>query len=195
MVSDSLSKQSIPMTEFMRLYDKAPFELINGERIPVLPGIARHVETIQAILFILKQFLDEHSLGRVYSEAPFVLEDKPDWVKGSRVPDVMFIAEERFQAYIKSVNNWRDKPFILIPDLAIEVVSPNDRYSDLNRKVLQYLDDGVKAVWVIDPQARNAMVYHHDEIHIIQEDAYLSGASIITGFEIILREFLPDESV
>lgn len=64
----------------------------------------------------------------------------------------MFFEKNRLAAYKEQTPDREEKPFVLVPDLAIEIVSKNDRYSDINDKVMLYLADGVRLVWVIDPQ-------------------------------------------
>ncbi|MDQ7023980.1 MAG: Uma2 family endonuclease [Anaerolineae bacterium] len=166
--------------------DEAPFEWIDGERIALVPGVARHIETIRALVRILDAFAQEHKLGEVYSEAPFVLEYKSDWVKGARVPDVMFFRAERFQQYIDSVPDWGDKLFVIVPDLAIEVVSPNDRFSIINKKVRQYLADGVELVWIIDPQEQNAYVHRKGHTTILSKEDTLNGDSVLPRLSVKL---------
>ena len=77
------SEQTIHVDDFIRLYNETPFELINGERIALVPGVASHITTIRAIMRILDAYITKSKLGQVFSEAPFVLQDKPDWVRGS----------------------------------------------------------------------------------------------------------------
>lgn len=93
MAFKNLAPDGIALQKFIELYNETPFEIIEGERIAIMPGVARHVEIIRALSRILDQFISEHNLGEVYTEAPFVLEYKPDWVRGSRVPDLMFFQE------------------------------------------------------------------------------------------------------
>lgn len=194
MAFDKLSTQeALPIDEFIQLYNEAPFEWIDGERIPIVPGIARHVNTIRALRKIIEVYAQANGLGEVYTEAPFVLEYKTDWVNGSRVPDLMFFRAERFEQYIQAVPDWEDKPFVLVPDLAIEVVSPNDRFSIINKKVNRYLEDGVELVWVIDPQERNVYVHQKGQTKILGEEDMLDGGSgkVLPNLKIAIKDVLP----
>src|SRR5688572_17611300 len=130
------------MEEFIRLYgEEGPFELINGERIPISPNIADHGTTISNLLKGLYRFESIDRYGEVLTEIPFVLADNPNWVKGSRVPDVMFFQKDRIVAYKSATPDWRAKPFVLVPDRVVEIVSPNDDYGDVLAKVFRYLED------------------------------------------------------
>ncbi|GAB5493702.1 MAG: hypothetical protein Phog2KO_39170 [Phototrophicaceae bacterium] len=185
------SEQGIHLDDFIHLYNEAPFELIDGERIPIVPGLASHITTIRAIMRILDAYIVQHQLGQVFSEAPFILEDKPDWVKGSRVPDVLFFNAERFNQYIQSTPEWQSRPFILVPDLAVEVVSPNDKFSDVTKKAEQYLKDGVQLVWIVDPQQKQVIVYQQGQniLQKLEKDDLVSGYSVIPDFEAKVSQF------
>lgn len=185
------SEQRIHLDDFIRLYNEAPFELINGERIAIVPGVASHITTIRAIMRILDAYILTHKLGQAFSEAPFILEDKPDWVKGSRVPDVLFFSANRFNQYIKDTPEWKSRPFILVPDLAVEVVSPNDTFSEVTKKAEQYLKDGVQLVWIVDPQQSQVIVYQQGQniLHKLEKDDTVSGYDVIPDFEATVSQF------
>jgi Uma2 family endonuclease len=189
MAFDKLSvERGLHIDEFMAMYNEAPFEWIDGERIPLVPGVARHIEMIRALVRLLDAYVLEHKLGEVYSEAPFVLEYKSDWLKGARVPDVMFFRAERFARYKETTPDWDDKPFVIVPDLAIEVVSPNDRFSLINKKVNQYLADGVELVWVIDPQEQNIYVHRKGQTTILSGDDTLDGGGVLPDWKMVLSK-------
>jgi len=194
MAFEKLSAEpGLHIDDFMRLYNEAPFEWIDGERIPIVPGVARHIETIRALVRILDAFAQQHELGEIYYEAPFILEYKSDWVKGARVSDVMFYRGAHMTQYKESVTDWGDKPFVLVPDLAIEVVSPNDRFSLINKKVKQYLADGVELVWVIDPQEQNMYVHRTGQTAILSEDETLDSGAVLPGFSVTVRDLFVAE--
>lgn len=184
-------QQSIHIDDFIRLYNDAPFELINGERIAVVPGVAGHIATIRAIMRILDAYITGNKLGQVFSEAPFILEDKPDWVKGSRVPDLMFFSEKRFNQYIADYPEWKSRPFILVPDLAIEVISPNDTYSEVTKKAEDYLKDGVQLVWIVDPQQEQVIVYQQGKNVLLKLEKAdtVSGYNVLPKFEANISQF------
>ncbi|MDX2140777.1 MAG: Uma2 family endonuclease [Chloroflexota bacterium] len=88
--------------------------------------------------------MTQRKLGRVFSEATFTLPGSysSNWVKGSRISDVMCYAGTRFEEYEAQTPNAGVRPLELIPDLVVEIISPADKYSDVNRKVEVYLKDG-----------------------------------------------------
>ena len=78
------------------------------------------------------------------------------------------------------------------PDLAVEVVSPNDSAEDLEEKLDDYRKAGVPLIWVIYPEARMVKVLRRDgPPRELREDDELSGEDVIPGFRCPLREILP----
>ncbi len=171
--------------DFVRLYeDEGPFELIDGERIHLSPPLMKHVKTTHNLLFDLHLHVKKHHLGEVFSETPFVVAHTSNWVRGSRVPDLLFVAAERFADYQTQVPDWQDKPLVLVPDLVAEIVSANDRYTEIAEKVRRYLEDGVQVIWLVDPFERIVIVYtagSNQQTRLTEGDA-LDGGSVIPGF-------------
>jgi Uma2 family endonuclease len=185
-------KIGMPLDEFLEQNYEQPFELINGERRPVLPNVAGHSDLIRRLFLMLYHFLSTKLLGEVYSETTFVLSDADDsnWVIGSRIPDLMVYMGNRLPEYQAAVPDWRTRPFALVPDFVIEVVSPNDKFSDLDAKIDAYLADGVRLIWVIDPQRRKAIVHAPDmeQPRHLAGDAVLDGEEVVPGFQVVLSE-------
>ena len=178
-----------PMTivDFSRLYEEQPFELIYGEKFALSPNVAGPNRIAKRIFRGLAPFEDQ-GVGEVFMEAPFVLADTSDWVKGSRVPDVMFFRAERLALYRASTPDWQDKPYVLVPDLVVEVVSPTDNYSAVNLKIEAYLADGVRLVWVLDPQRKRTSVYAGERHVTLGAGDILDGGDVIPGLRLKLDE-------
>jgi len=178
-------KVGMPLDEFIEQTNDQVFELINGERIPRLPTITAHNETIHKLLMLLSLTAEAKNLGIVRVEATYVLPDRYDsnWVTGSRTPDLLFIGAERLAAYKEAHPNWRETPYLIVPDLVVEVVSPTDLYSQIDAKVDAYLADGVRLILVVDPQRRKAIVYSPDA----EQPLHLSGNA-----QIDLSDVIPD---
>ena len=186
-----IENAGMPLDEYMRLYDEQPFELINGERKFLMVNVAGHGEVAQIIFLALHMFVTAKQLGYTFVEQTFVLSYVSNWVTGSRKPDVMYYSAAHMDAYKQANPDWKSKPYILVPDLVIEVVSPNDNLSELDEKVNQYLVDGVQIVWVLDPQKQRASVntlvarqpFTKQQTHLTPTDI-LTGSELIPGFEI-----------
>ena len=184
-------KIGMPLDDFIRLYDEQPFELIDGQRIVKMPNVAGHGEIAQFIFLTLHLFITPKNLGIVFHEMPFVLSYTSNWVTGSRTPDVMYYQMERVLAYREADPDYRQKPYVLVPDLVIEIVSPTDQLSELNFKADQYLRDGVQVVWVFDPQRQRVVVHTLTAAQpftkqqvILEADDRLEGGDLLPGFEI-----------
>lgn len=121
------------------------------------------------------------------NDAGVVLEEKPGTVVG---PDVAyFVGIKRFEDVPPK---WSDRP----PVLAVEVLSPNDKPGKVTRKVDDYLNGGVKVVWVVDYEERNVTVYRPGRQHaVVDEDAEVSGDPELPGFACPVDQFfiLPED--
>lgn len=160
MVLEPKMRVGMPLGEFIAEFERAPFELIDGERIALVPPVAIHIYVIKQLLAVLLPYETLHrAVGQFFTESTFVLLDLPNWVAGSRVPDVAYYAAARWDAYIATTPDWQGKPFVLVPDLCVEVVSKNDLFGDVQRKANLYLEDGAHEVWVISPEDRSVFVY------------------------------------
>jgi len=105
------------------------------------------------------------------------------------VPDLMVYDAARFNAYCLATPDWQEKPFILVPNLAVEVVSPSDRLSEIYRKAGLYLEDGVQIVWVIDFKRKTVGVFTPTgDIQTLHSGDILSGGAILPQFTIAVSE-------
>jgi Uma2 family endonuclease len=80
------------------------------------------------------------------------------------------------------------RPYPIVPEVVIEVVSPNDRYSEIGDKVQLYLSDGVRLVLVIDPQQRNVAIHGPDMENpiILRGDGVFADDDVLPGFNMLL---------
>lgn len=100
-----------------------------------------------------------------------------------RAPDVAFVAAERLGNL--PATGYFPGP----PDLAVEIVSPNDRHSEVEEKVEMWLFYGVKMVVTLNPQARTATVYRSlGSIRMIRGEGRLEGADVVPGLTLPLAE-------
>ncbi len=189
---DTSVREGMSLEAFLREGSRHKFEIIKGERKDILPTPSIHSEIIQTVFIALFMFVQAQKLGRVYSETTFILPDSydPHWVRGSRIPDVMFYAGDRVAEYKAEHENWHKRPYPLIPDLVIEVVSSNDSFSAVNEKVDSYLADGVCVIWIVDPQREMVIVHALDAespLKLSGEDA-LEAEDLLPGFKLSLPE-------
>lgn len=138
------------------------------------PGF-RHGEVAMRLGTAIANFVDARKLGTVLAaDTGFMLFTNPDTV---RAPDVAFVRRDRVPD-----PEPRGYP-ALAPDLAVEVLSPNDRPGEVLAKVGDWLSAGCRLVWVVDPVRQTARVYRADgtESHLTDQDA-LDGEEILPEF-------------
>lgn len=129
---------------------------------------------------LLTNFVRPRKLGQVYgSNAGYRLPNGD-----IRSPDVSFVRQERIPGG-RPPRGFAEYP----PDLAVEVLSPNQKLQDLGEKVGEFLDWGTPLVWVLDPEAQTATVYHSlTDAYTLGPEDELSGEEVIPGFSIRVAE-------
>ena len=154
-------------------HDGVRRELVHGELREMTPGGHDHGHIAFDLGMLIGQHVKAHDLGRMYAaETGFRVEVDPDTVLA---PDVAFVARERV-GIGAGVRGY----FPAAPDFAAEVVSPNDRYSDVAEKVEQWLAAGTRMVLVVDPRTRSVAV-HRPSSPVLR----LSGADVIDGDDVV----------
>jgi Uma2 family endonuclease len=156
-------------------------ELLRGELRMMSPAGSKHGRIALHLGGLLSDFVELHGLGVVLgAETGFRIAENPDTV---RAPDVAFIRCQRIAGELP------DGYFPGPPDLAVEVLSPNDRASDVLRKVEDWLDAGSAAVWVVDPKTQTVTVYGADRrVVMLTRSEAISGGDLLPGFNAPLAE-------
>jgi Uma2 family endonuclease len=155
-------------------------ELVRGVLVVREPAGYQHGDIAARLLLAIGGYVQAHALGRVFAaETGFTLFRKPDTV---RAPDVAFISTARLP----------DPPprgfAELAPDLAVEVLSPDDRAGEVLEKVADWLKAGARLVWVVDPIRRVARVYRADGSEsLLNERDTLAGEDVVSGFALALE--------
>lgn len=152
------------------------YELVRGELRKMAPAGARHGRSAGKVARPLMNYVATNNLGEVYiAEAGFLLASDPDVV---RVPDTAFVRRERF-VDVGDVDGFFPGP----PDLAVEVISPSDRYSEVAEKVEDWLKAGTRMVIVVDPRRRIASVHlpGREPLTFTEQDT-LDGGDVVPGW-------------
>ncbi len=158
------------------------YELVEGELVEVPGAGGVHAELVMNLLLLLHPFVSGRDLGRVYADGlSYIIKRGPDLV---RVPDVSFVSRERIPAGGIPVGFWPGAP-----DLAVEIVSPNDRAEDVREKVREYLAGGVRLVWVLWPSSRSVSVHAPGApTRELRPDDELDGGELLPGFRVPVAE-------
>jgi Uma2 family endonuclease len=184
-------KERLSLHELARAYAQdGAFEWVDGRKVKLMPVLANHRVVLRALARWLDGLCLAAGLGEVFTEMPFVRVYDGDWVEHSRVPDLLFFAADRWQAYIAATPDWGDKPFVLVPDFIAEVVSLHDTYTDIEEKVDEYLAEGVRIIWVLDPRRQRVTVYTPDLTERLRMTDVLDGGDIFPGLRLPVRDLL-----
>jgi Uma2 family endonuclease len=166
--------------------DDRHHELLAGKLISEPPPGAEHGRVEAILVTRLTQFVMDRRLGVVLAgDAGFILARSPDTV---RAPDIAFVERERFARI------GRPDAYVLgPPDLAVEILSPSDRLTDLHGKVADYLAAGARLVWVVDPATETVRVYRAllapRSLSAADE---LDGEDVLPGFRLPIAKLFGD---
>ena len=158
------------------------YELVGGELREMAPAGARHGRAAMKLGSRLDRYTTAEQLGIVLAaETGFRISRDPDTV---RAPDVSFVSRDRVPPDGPPDGYWE-----LAPDLAVEVVSPNDTAAEVQSKVQMWLESGVRLVWVVYPDTRSVVVHKSlTEISTLTAEDTLSGGDVVVGFECPVAE-------
>jgi len=178
---------ALPIETWPDIPDRDGYEYVDGRWVKVPMGTESVVVSFQ-VAKRLETFVQRTKAGTVFpNEASFQIW--PTHPKRYRKPDGAFIARGRLpgdRVPVKHVN--------VVPDLVIEVVSPFDRGSDMDDKLREYQEAGVRLIWVIYPHSRRAHVHRLDGTALVLgEDEFLTGEDVLPGFKLRLRDVLQPE--
>ncbi len=158
------------------------YELVKGELITMPPAGGEHGAIGSRVDRRIGAFVEQNDLGEVFnSDTGFIVSTDPDTV---RAPDVSFLRKKRILA------DGIPKGLIpLAPDLAVEVISPSDSYTEVSEKVAQLLKAGTQLVVLIDPRTRIVELHHSSgETSRLTEADTLTLSGVLPGFECAVAE-------
>jgi Uma2 family endonuclease len=159
--------------------DDCRYELVKGRVVRMSPVGWQHGKVVARLLLVIGKYLEQHGLGAAVTEVGFVLASNPDTV---RAPDLAFVRQERLPV-VDPRGFWRGAP-----DLAVEVLSPDDRAFEVEEKVAEYLQHGVTVVLVVDPDRESVSVHRRlaPPMAVHGADAVLEIDDVLPGFSVTL---------
>jgi len=165
--------------------DESLYELIDGRRVEIAPMGVHESWIASVLMFILQKHADPSQLGRAVVEALFDL----GLPARQRRPDVAYVSTERWpynRPPPRSQAAWH-----VVPDLAIELVSPSNTADEIVAKLHDYFLAGVRLVWVIYPDPGEVYVYESPQkISILTRADVLDAGQILPGFRLPLSDLL-----
>ena len=148
------AQPKLTLEEFLKLPDlDESYELVEGEAIKKMSPKFFHSRLTASFWSELSSWSNDS--GQVAIEWSVVLQRLgKDWVP---VPDLLYVSHERLAA------DWReDAPCPVLPELVIEIVSPDQTFNQLAQKAMDYLSAGIDRVWVVYPPMRSLTVFFAD---------------------------------
>jgi len=163
---DELERTSLPYPA--ELYDgKVVYKMANPEHGMIQLKLGRLLDT----------YLEENPVGYAMTETNFRLW--PDRPRESRVPDVAFVKKERMPEDLEHFP-------AIAPDLAIEILSPEDNFYDVIDKVDAYLQQGSQMVWLVISKTREVLVCTKEKKYSVND--ILTAPELLPGFELPLEK-------
>jgi Uma2 family endonuclease len=161
--------------------DDGLYEVVNGLRVE-LPPMSLYAGLVASRLgYRLGPFVDERRLGIVVTEVLFIVDPKRNL---RRRPDVAFVSAERWplDRLIPETGDWE-----VVPDLAVEVISPSDTWEEVLAKIDEYFDKGVRQVWIVTPLSQKVyMLDSPTRVHVLTTADELDGGNLLPGFRLSL---------
>lgn len=158
------------------------YELVKGVICRMPPTGFEHGIRTAEIGSLLNVHVKKHKLGYVCgAETGFKISQNPDTV---RAPDAAFVSQTAIDEKGIPKGFWEGAP-----DLAVEVISPSDTYTEVEEKVDEWLNAGCAMVWVMNPRRETVEVYRSpDDIIVLRGEDILDGRDVIEGFQCPVRD-------
>jgi Uma2 family endonuclease len=155
-------------------------ELVDG--ILVEKTMATYESMVALMLgVILQSYLEKNPHGVIIGA------NGPLWIlpRRMRIPDLSFISWQRFPGGRLP----QDAVYRVAPDLAVEILSKGNTKGEMQLKLREYFEAGVRLVWYIDPRSGTAQVFTAvDQSTTIDEKGLLEGRDVLPGFQLRLGE-------
>jgi Uma2 family endonuclease len=178
------AKKRYTPEDLLTMPDGDSYELVNGKLVEL--NVSMFSSYIAGIIYsLLHAYCEAKKLGWVFPVGTS-FQCFPEDRRKVRKPDVSFIALHRLSVNQALVQGHGQ----VVPDLAVEVVSPKDLFAEVSTKVDEWLNAGVRLVWVVDPKQRTVTVYLPGTAgKVLREKDKLTGNKVIPGFRCQIGQF------
>jgi Uma2 family endonuclease len=158
------------------------YEVIDGTRVERAPMGAFETVLASWLCFLMNNFAAGKKLGLAVSEVLFVLNAARDL---KRRPDVAFVSYARWpSAVVERAAAWN-----VVPDLAVEMVSPTNLAEEIDNKITDYFQSGSRLVWVFYPDSGRVYAYRSPtQVSILARTDTLDGGEVLPGFQLPIAQ-------
>ncbi|MFN5865209.1 MAG: Uma2 family endonuclease, partial [Pseudanabaena sp.] len=158
------------------------YELVDGELVNMGNSGALHGYTCSILVMALMNYILPRQLGIILdSSTAFTMKNG-----NKRSPDISFVSKEKLKGLTELPDGFLDGS----PDLAIEVLSPNNTISEIDQKIVEYFENGSRLVWVINLKLHYVLVYRsaQEPDRLLKQSDFLDGEDVIEGFTMPFSE-------
>ncbi|MCY4020779.1 MAG: Uma2 family endonuclease [Chloroflexi bacterium] len=186
-----VQQQYVTVDRFLEMVEQPQYqdrvlELVEGAIVEMSKPTRIHGVVTMRLALKIANFVEERKLGEVtVGDTGFVLKrhaHERDTVRGL---DIAFVNSDRLPS--PPDNTWYE----IGPDLAVEVISPNNKTADTHLKVTQLLNAGTRLIWVVYPENRSVVTHTANRAKTLYEDDTLSGGDVLPGFELRVGDIFP----
>jgi Uma2 family endonuclease len=154
------------------------YEIIDGVRVEREPMGAFETVLASWLCYLMNGFAAGKKLGLAVSEVLFVLNAARNL---QRRPDVAFVSYDRWPTPVVA----REPAWNTVPDLAVEIVSPTNLAEEIDRKITDYFQAGVRLVWVFYSDSGRVYVYQSPtHVSILERTDTMDGGDVLPGFQL-----------
>ncbi len=182
MVSHNRIYTSSEYEAYASAHPEKRFELIHGEIVETMPT-QLHGFIVQMLSGFLFVFLRANPIGYALIEARYRL---PGDDHNDRIPDLSFITLERGPIVAQGAA-------LYMPDLAVEVQSPDQSDRFIADKAAYYLANGSRMVWLIYPDRKLAEVLTPDDRKLLIAEGTIEGGDVLPGFSVNVGDLFPQD--
>ena len=176
--------------ELLEMPNSIDYELVDGVLVERHMGAESNAIAVELAFLIGNYFRQYGRKGHVFmGETGFrIFPDRPNLI---RKPDLAFVKFGRFPDDPQRPKGHVD----LIPDLAVESISPGDLASEVNEKIDEYVEAGIPLIWFFDPDSKTVQIFRKDgSTQRLTETDEISGEDILPNFRCRVADiFAPPE--
>jgi Uma2 family endonuclease len=187
LTADQNGPSAVPSRTGVDVPDDVLYEVIEGQIVEKTVG-AQQIEIANIIALALNSCAGPNRSGRAFVEMLFRIDQGKNL---QRCPDTAFVSDARwpFRRRVPDVPVWD-----MVPDLAIEVISPSNSAEAVHEKMHEYFEAGVSQVRVVYPKRREIYDYSSPkQIQVLQLGDELGGGDLLPGFRLPLTALFEDE--